>query len=145
MKLIDLDSSFSQNHNLIPGSRKGAVIIIPLVCLILALAVVGELLKQTSLEINQLKKSQFHLQATWLGEAAVQRTVRRLKENMDYSGEVWQISSEEMGGVYPGEVIIEIERNSEQNQSTILVRTKASYPADESKRVRVIHEWPVQL
>lgn len=145
MKSIDHTSVHPQNYKRRIHFRKGAVVIIPLVCLILTLAIIGELLKQTSIELNQLKKSQHNLQATWLSEAAVQRTVKRLKEDLTYSGETWLISPQEIGGIYPGEVVIEIDRDSKQDQSTILIRTKASYPANAIERVRVIREWPVQL
>ncbi|MEQ8636806.1 hypothetical protein [Gimesia maris] len=145
MKSIDHNSLLPQNDKRRNHFRKGAVVIIPLVCLILTLAIIGELLKQTSIELNQLKKSQHNLQAIWLSEAAVQRTVNRLKEDLTYSGETWQISSQEIGGPYPGEVVIEIDRALIQDQSIILIRTKASYPAKAIERVRVIREWPVQL
>ncbi|MCA9022720.1 MAG: hypothetical protein KDA74_21370, partial [Planctomycetaceae bacterium] len=105
----------------------------------------GELLKQTKMELNQLNKSQHHLQATWLADAAVQRTIRKLRDNVSYSGETWLISPQEIGSTFPGEVIIEVDKESKQNQNIILIRTKASYPAQASERVRVIREWPVQL
>lgn len=145
MKSINQNSVFSQNSKSKFPLRKGAVVIIPLVCLILTLAIIGELLKQTSIELNQLKKSQQHLQATWLAEAAAQRTIRKLNENMTYSGETWLISPQEIGGTFSGEVVIELDRDSEQDHSTILIRTKASYPAKAVERVRVIREWPVQF
>ena len=135
MKSIDHNSLLPQNDKRRNHFRKGAVVIIPLVCLILTLAIIGELLKQTSIELNQLKKSQHNLQAIWLSEAAVQRTVNRLTEDL----------TQEIGGPYPGEVVIEIDRALIQDQSMILIRTKASYPAKAIERVRVIREWPVQL
>lgn len=145
MKSMVRNSAFTRDHQSGLHNRKGAVVIIPLVCLILALAIIGELLKQTSIELKQIKKSQHHLQATWLADAAAQRTVRKLKENSTYTGETWLISAQETGSHFPGEVVIEIDRATKQNQSTILIRTKASYPAKASERVRVIREWPVQL
>ncbi|WP_417386908.1 hypothetical protein [Gimesia sp.] len=145
MKSMVHKSSFDRDHQSGFHDRKGAVVVIPLVCLILALAIIGELLKQTKIELNQLKKSQHHLQATWLADAAVQRTIRKLRDNVSYSGETWLISPQEIGSTFPGEVIIEIDRESKQNQNIILIHTKASYPAQASERVRVIREWPVQL
>ena len=67
MKSIDHNSLLPQNDKGRNHFRKGAVVIIPLVCLILTLAIIGELLKQTSIELNQLKK----ITAQFTGDLAI--------------------------------------------------------------------------
>tara|TARA_R110002095_G_scaffold191683_2_gene169323 strand:- start:2613 stop:3074 length:462 start_codon:yes stop_codon:yes gene_type:complete len=125
-------------------NRRGTIVLIPMVCLILSLAVIGELLKQSSIEIKQLKKEQQYLQASWLADAAAQRAVGKLSHQENYAGETWVLPPEEIGGRFPGEVIIEIMRDK-QNDKSITIRTQASYPAKVTERVRIVREWPFKL
>jgi len=124
--------------------RRGTIILIPLVCLVLSLAVIGELLKQSSLELKQLKKEQYHLQAIWLADAAAQRAIDKLNTQQDYQGETWALLPEEIGGAFPGEVIINVDRRN-QTSKFITIRAQASYPATAAERVRIIREWPFEL
>ncbi|MDF1744711.1 MAG: hypothetical protein P1V19_13530 [Gimesia sp.] len=124
--------------------RGGSVVLIPMICLILALAIIGELLQQTSIELKQLKKGQHHLQANWLADAAAQRAVEKLSQQQKYAGETWKIQPAEIGGTFPGEVIIEIVRTN-PNSKSLTIRTLASYPANAIERVRIIREWPFEL
>ncbi len=124
--------------------RSGSVVLIPMVCLILALAIVGDLLQQTSIELKQLKKGQHHLQANWLADAAAQRAAEKLSHQQNYTGETWKVHPAEIGGTFPGEVIIEIVRTN-SNSKSLTIRTLASYPANVVERVRVIREWPFEL
>ncbi|QDT94726.1 hypothetical protein [Gimesia aquarii] len=125
-------------------NRGGSVALIPMICLILSLTIIGELLKQSSTEIKQLKKEQYRLQSIWLADAAAQRAITKLNNQTDYDGEMWSLSPEDIGGEFPGEVLIEIDRSIQKNNS-ITIRTTASYPAKSTERVRVIREWPFQL
>ncbi|KAA0140977.1 hypothetical protein FYZ48_06800 [Gimesia chilikensis] len=124
--------------------RRGSFVLIPMLCLILALAVVGQILQQSQVEAKQLKQQQYLLQASSLGDAAAQRAVRRMIQDTDYDGETWKVEVESMGKVNPGEVVIEVEKNRQMEDSYIIT-TKASYPADDIYRVRVIREWPITV
>ncbi len=124
--------------------RRGTIVLIPMVCLILSLAIIGELLKQSSVELKQLKKEQQYLQAIWLADAAAQRAVENLSSQENYAGETWVLPPEEIGGRFPGEVIIEIMRDK-QNDKSITIRTQASYPAKVAERVRIVREWPFEF
>lgn len=125
-------------------NRRGTIILIPMICLVLSLAIIGELLQQTSIELKQLKKGQYHLQSNWLADAAAQRAVEKLIHQQNYAGETWKLPAEEIGGKFPGEVIIEIKRTTSNSQS-LTIRTLASYPANAVERVRVIREWPIEI
>tara|TARA_R110002095_G_scaffold215335_1_gene209230 strand:- start:73456 stop:73809 length:354 start_codon:yes stop_codon:yes gene_type:complete len=115
-----------------------------MICLVLSLAVIGGLLKQTSIELKQLKKEQYLIQANWLADAAAQRAVRKLRSQQNYIGETWNVLPEEIGGEFPGSVVIEINQSSQNNQS-LTIRTLASYPSKVTERVRIIREWPFEL
>lgn len=121
--------------------RRGSFVLIPMLCLVLALAVIGEILKQSTIETRQLKKQQYQIQAIWLADAAAQRAVSRMNQDPEYTGEVWQLKPEESGLPYPGEVVIKVKKNRQMLPS-VEIRTEASYPLEESKRVRIIREWP---
>lgn len=124
--------------------RRGTVVLVPMLCLILSLTIIGVLLKQTSIEHKQLKKEQYRLQSIWLTDAAAQRAAVKLGSQPDYHGELWRLLPEEIGGEFPGEVSIEIDRN-EKNKNLITIRTIASYPIKMTERVRIIKEWPIEL
>lgn len=128
-----------------PGrQRRGSFVLIPMLCLVLALAVIGEIMQQATIETRQLRKQHYQLQATWLANAAAQRAVFMLNQDPDYAGEVWQLEPEETGLDYPGEVVIKVEK-SKQMQTSIEIRTEASYPLKESVRVRIIRDWPYTI
>ncbi len=124
--------------------RHGTVVLVPMLCLVLSLTIIGVLLKQTSIEHKQLKKEQYRLQSVWLTDAAAQRATVKLDSQPDYHGEIWRLLPEEIGGNFPGEVSIEIDRN-EKNKKLITIRTIADYPIKMAERVRIIREWPIEL
>ena len=131
--------SIKERRNL--GTKRiGTIVLLPMICLALSLAIIGELLQQTSIELKQLKKGQYHLQANWLADAGAQRAVEKLTSQQKYSGETWRLQPEEIGGKFPGEVIIQIIR-SNKNNKFITIRTQASYPANAIQRVRVNRDW----
>lgn len=137
-------SNISEKQQGNKTNRAGSVVLIPMICLVLSLTIIGELLKQSSIEIKQLKKVQYRLQSSWLADAAAQRAITKLNNQTDYDGEMWSLSPEDIGGEFPGEVLIEIDRSIQKNNS-MTIRTTASYPAKSTERVRIIREWPFQL
>ena len=116
-----------KNHQKIAHHRCGSIVLIPMVFLILSLAVIGVLLKQTSIEHKQLKKEHYQLQSLWLADAAAQRAVVKLGTQPDYDGEIWKLLPEEINGEFPGEVHIEIDR-SQKDKNIVTIRIEASYP-----------------
>ena len=88
----------------------GAIVLIPLVCLVLCAGCHwGASTAIVYLSSSNLKKGQHHLQAIWLADAAAQRAVDKLSHPAEIMpGETWALStSEEIGGAFPGEVIID--------------------------------------
>lgn len=140
-KMLKSRSNSSRKQQNQRYARSGSAVLIPMVCLVLSLTIIGELLKQSSIEHKQLIKEQYRLQSIWLADAAAQRAAVKLSHQPDYKGETWTLSPEEIGGKYPGEVFIKIDRN-QKNNKLITIRTEASYPAKETARVRTIREWP---
>ena len=124
--------------------RRGSFVLIPMLCLILALAVTGQILKQSHVEARQLKQQQYLLQASSLGDAAVQRAARRLIQNSDYDGETWKVKIGGMGKDNSGEVVIKVKKNR-QTEDSYIIKTEASYPANDIYRVRIIREWPFNI
>lgn len=134
-------SNISEKQQGVKTNRSGSVVLIPMICLVLSLAIIGELLKQSSIELKQLKKEQYRLQSIWLADAAAQRAITKLSNQTNYDGEIWKLLPEDIGGEFPGEVLIEIDRGIQKNNS-ITIRTTASYPTKVTERVRIIREWP---
>jgi len=123
-------------------SRTGAFMIVAMVCLVLASALLGTLLKMASLGRSQTKIEAAGLQAEWLAESAIERAAAKLADQADYRGETWNVPAGEFGGHYGGRVVIEI-APAESGRKAI--RVTAQYPADrtpsarQSKRIVVSH------
>lgn len=114
-------------------SRTGAFMIVAMVCLVLASALLGTLLKMASLGRSQTKIEAAGLQAEWLAESGIERAASKLANDPDYQGERWNVSAEEFGGHYAGRVVIEI-APAESGRKAI--RVTAQYPADQTPSAR---------
>jgi len=105
-----------------------------LVCL-LVVAGLGALLIRSSLQEHQ--RSLVHerqLQALWLVESGLNRTLASLAASPDYRGESWQVPSGELGGRDGATIRIAIE-SLEGNQAKGRITVEASYSDDPSRRI----------
>jgi type II secretory pathway component PulK len=125
-------------------SRRGAVLVLAMVCL-LVVATIGVALTQLLVEEHrQARQRQYQLQALWLAESAVQRAATQLRVSPDYEGETWQIEARSMGSRWPAEAVIRIEPvESEQMLRRIVVQ--ARYPKRELYGVLQQRQILIQL
>lgn len=116
-----------------PGRRRGAAMVIALICLLL-LSMIGTSLVKTALaQRHQVEKQYWQLQAQWLAEAGAERAAAQLAQNPDYGGETWSITAESLGGRYAGQVTIDIHRvNGKPNQREVAI--VARFPDDPRQR-----------
>lgn len=87
-------------------NRKGAFLLIAMVCLMLTSGLLGTLLKMASANRNQAQFEAASLQAQWLAESALDRAAAKLSADANYPGETWDIKPEELGGPHAGQVVI---------------------------------------
>jgi hypothetical protein len=90
-------------------SRRGGIMVIAMVCLVITTLILGSLLKMVTMHHTQMRYEQQRIQADWLAEAGLERAADKLTADPNYSGETWQIPAAEMGGEQGGSVQIAIE------------------------------------
>lgn len=124
--------------------RRGAVLIMTLVCLALATIVGGVLLRWIVLEHKLLATRANESQARWLAETGIERAAARLAADADYSGETWQFSAGELPSGHAAQVELRIEAiEGQPRQRSLLVM--AEYPTDADAPARVRKQIVYQL
>jgi Tfp pilus assembly protein PilX len=116
------------------GKRRGGILVLALICLVLAAALIGTVLRQVQLQRRQIAQHDRRLQAEWLAESGLERAAARLRADPAYSGETWVVPPSDLGGTDPGEVIVHVESTAQMNSRNI--RVEAAYPAQSTERVR---------
>lgn len=118
-----------------PTNRRGAVLVVAMICTLLTAVILGTLLK---IAVTRRQQSRAHvqaLQAAWLAESGIERAVAQLAVNPDYPGETWQIPAKEFGGDYSGAVRIQVNPVEGQAAQRIIA-IRADYPTDRQQRAR---------
>ncbi|MGE3315378.1 MAG: hypothetical protein AB7O26_09695 [Planctomycetaceae bacterium] len=124
-----------------PLSRRGAVLVVAMVCLVIASLILGVLAHIGMLHYRQQRAEQERAQTEWLAEAAIERAADRLTADAGYSGETWEIDSAELGGVFDGRVQISV--SAEANDRLITVA--ATYPSNSSPFARVSKQVTLRI
>jgi len=124
-------------------TRRGAVIIIVMVCFVLAAAMFVSLARLAAVERRAARTRQWNAQARWLAEAALERAVAQLYERADYSGETWTIAPEEFSGRQGAVVRIGVEPLADR-PDRCRVRVEADFPDDPRHRCRCKKEIVVK-
>ncbi len=124
--------------------RRGAVLMTMMVCLVIALAIGGALLRTGMARRGQARAEERRLQAAWLAESGLERASDRLREAPDYAGETWEIPAEDLGGRDGGLVTIAVEP-VQGHPLRRLIRVRADYPRDPSRRSRISKRTMIDL
>jgi type II secretory pathway component PulK len=124
--------------------RRGAILIVALVCLAVASVLFVVLAKQATVEHRAAETRQWAVQAGWLAEAGVERAVARLAADAAYTGETWNVAAEELAGRNSAAVKIRIETIDDQPDRRI-VRVEADYPDDPQYRARQLKQIAVDI
>ena len=124
--------------------RRGAGILVALVCLILAATLVTITTRTALLEWRSAREETYRLQAAWLVDSGIERARARLASDVDYTGESWQIPAKTFNQNRDAVVRIEVSTvDAQPEQRTI--RVQADYPDDPVHRVRKTKEITVAL
>ncbi len=126
------------------GHRRGAVMLVVLVCLGIAAVVLVTILKMAAAEQQMLRKRQWHVQAAWLAESGLERAAARLAADPEYRGESWAIGPELLGSRHAGTVSISIETIAGQPKRRA-VRVVADYPNQLPNQMRCSRETVLDL
>lgn len=109
------------------ASRRGAVLVIIMICLLLISLLMSSLLKSALLQRRQIIKEQYRVQAEWILESALERAAQQRMENVEYKGEVWEISPMDLGTRYSGSAEITLKTKGKDNR-LISIQARVTYP-----------------
>lgn len=138
-----------QQHHF-PQSRRGAAIVMVMICLLLVSMLGASLLKLALSERKQTIRQYHQTQADWLAESAADRAVARLLSGPEYTGETWEISAADIGDGKSGRAVIEVvSPESPATDQRVEVRKQVDivvdYPDDEVNRVRIRRTFIIDL
>lgn len=124
--------------------RKGLALVAVLVFAVVILMLLTSMTKALTRDQRQVRAAQNRLQAFWLAESAVQRTVSSLKESPDYGGEIWDVSADMFENEDGASVVIQVEQGDESSTSRS-VRIEARSPSQSIQSVLVVREFVIEL
>jgi len=101
-------------------------------------------LKIAAIEHRAERDRQNRLQADWLAESALDRAAASLTANANYSGEIWKLTPEEIGGSAAGEVEIRVESVDDEPRRR-RIHVQADYPSEGDGRHRRGKELVINL
>jgi hypothetical protein len=114
--------------------RRGAILIVALVCLLLVMALVALLLQGTLRARRQLRAERDRRQAEFLLTAGIERAAQRLAAEADYRGETWDLPAEAIVGTSTGQVTIRAARAEASDPWQVHV--VAEYPLGSELSIR---------
>lgn len=91
-----------------PHKRRGAFLIIAMICLLLTSGLLATLLKMAALSRKAAQMEIHSLEAEWLAESALDRAAAKLSGDANYQGETWAIKAEDLGGHHAAQVVIAV-------------------------------------
>jgi hypothetical protein len=118
-----------------PSRRRGLTAVAVLVCLIIITMISGAVLRVGLALRDEARSQERSLQAEWLAEAGIQRSLARLAADPAYTGETWEIAARELGSADAALVTITVGPASGESKRRI-VRAQADYPRDPPRRAR---------
>ena len=114
--------------------KKGIVMVVALVCLLIVMAMLGQMLLGVVRSGRQLHRERDRRQCELLLQAGMERAAYRLAEEPEYSGETWAVESADILGQGAGEVTIE--RKADENAAAVRLLVTAEYPTGSEHSVR---------
>jgi Tfp pilus assembly protein PilX len=115
--------------------RRGAALIVALVCLALASALLGIVARTAFVQHRGAKMELQEVQAAWLLEAGLSRAVAQLAADANYPGETWSIPAAAFDG--RGSAVVRIEVARDEPQAKLRrVRVQADWPEAPNERIR---------
>ena len=124
--------------------RRGAILVVALVCLGVAAVVFVAVLKMAAAERRGVQTEARRVQAAWLAESALDRAAARLAADPAYLGETWTVPPGVLNDFDSARVVIEVQPRLEGPQRR-LVRVQADWPDHPQHRVRQTRQVLVEL
>jgi hypothetical protein len=123
----------SKQYDKIARRRKGAVLVVTLACLVIVMALSGQMLVGALRSSRQMHAERDLLQCEQLLQAGVDRAARRIEADAEYMGEMLEAPPAELGGVAAGRVTIDVSRVESEAPR---IRVQAEYPLGSDQSIR---------
>lgn len=123
-----------RNRRQKPPRRKGIVLFVVLVCLLVITIMVGTMLKGAIRARRQLRAERDLRQTELLLQAGIDRAFVQLNQETDYQGETWEVSVQNQSDKNDGRVVIQTTHDSETNP--LQVHIVAEYPLGNKHSIR---------
>lgn len=117
------------------GRRRGAILLVAIVCVVLCSAFCVWLARLAVLQKRQTDLASWRLQADWLARSALGQAEARLAVDEDYPGQTWHVAREELSGPDAATVSIRVDPVAGEENAR-RVRIVADYPDDPHFRAR---------
>ena len=137
-------TTFFPSPNEPAACRRGAFIIVVMVCLLVAGMLLGSLLKLALLQARQLECEQARQQAAWLADSGLDRAVARLASDPAYPGESWNIEAAQLGGSDAALVEIRVQQDETRDSHRAVV-VAATFSADGPHPARITRQTTINL
>ena len=120
-----------------------AMLLLVIVSLIVITALIGAMVRHMTLSHRQIKQWRTHAQSRWLVESGIERGVARLKQDANYTGELWHLTADELqiGADAEAEVDIQVL----ESDGRLMLEVAARYPLNSEFFSRVRKSVPVTL
>jgi hypothetical protein len=138
--------------------RRGMTVVALLVCLILVTLITAAILKISRAQHEFTRAEERRLQAEWLVESGVERSLAALEANREYAGETWPVSAHELGlpsegrkipgkgdGDPPAAVVTITVNRVADNPLRRQIRVQADYRRDSPRGVRHSKQITIDL
>lgn len=124
-------------------TRAGTALICAMVALVVVSSMVGSLLQLTLQTQKRTHLAAQSLQAEWLVQAALERSMQGLRTSADYAGEIWNLPASQITGVHPGHLEIQVAPGATPDQRKIHIL--AEYPSGVPTSIRKSHTFSVHI
>lgn len=115
------------------SQRRGGTLIAALVCLVIVMALLGHMLVGALRMGRQMRVERDRCQCELLLQSGLERAAFQLAAAEPYSGEVWNVPSDEIVGSGEGQVTIQVSRNGD---SPPRIHVLAEYPMGGEHSIR---------
>lgn len=116
-------------------ARRGAALIMVLVCLAAAMGAILGMLRSTIVEQKQLRTQRQNLQVDQLAEAGLARAHAQLEHAADYRGETWNVPASELGTADSAAITISVNPVVDHPERRT-IKVQADCPTDQARRIR---------
>jgi hypothetical protein len=113
--------------------RRGVALVAALVCLVIVMALLGNMLVGALRIGQQMRVERDRRQCELLLQAGLDRAARRVSAATPYPGEVWDVPAAEIGGTADGQVTIRVWRLGAAPPQILVL---AEYPLGNESSIR---------